>query len=96
MRDVDVAWPFPASIGAVGLPFTEQDARDPNRRCLPITPEIATALAAAERAVGVERSLAEPFSDVSYAWTRGPGSINVALRQLLPDQPVTCENGGAW
>lgn len=95
--DVDaVRWPYPGPIDAVGLPYAEQGAIVANSRCLPISRAGAAALAAAERAVGHERPLTAPHSDISYTWTRGPGSINVALRQLLPDQPLTCRDGGAW
>jgi hypothetical protein len=95
--DVDaVRWPVPSSIDKVGLPYTQQGLVVENSRCLPITRELAAALAAAERAVGYERSIAEPFVDFSYAWERGPGSIGVGLRLLLPDQPLTCLDGGAW
>lgn len=95
--DIDaVRWPFPSSIDRIGLPYTEQGAVVENSRCLPITRELAAALAAAERVVGYARSIAEPYVDFTYAWARGPGSINVGLRLLLPDQPVTCLDGGAW
>jgi hypothetical protein len=95
--DVDqVRWPFPGPIDAVGLAYMEQGAIVANSRCLPISRAVAAALAAAERVVGHERPMTGPYSDVSYAWARGPGSVNVALRQLLPDQPLTCRDGGAW
>ncbi len=95
--DIDaVRWPFPSLIDKIGLPYTQQGTVVENSRCLSITRELAAALAAAERAVGYERSIAEPYVDLSYAWARGPGSINVGLRMLLPDQPVTCLDGGAW
>ncbi|HEY8198566.1 MAG TPA: hypothetical protein VIF44_02255, partial [Candidatus Limnocylindrales bacterium] len=91
-----VHWPLPSSIDTVGQPFTEQGTLVANSRCLPIGRELAVALAAAERVVGHERSLVAPYTDFFYAWKRGPGSVDVALRQLLPDQPVTCRDGGAW
>jgi hypothetical protein len=95
--DVDaVRWPFPGPIDAVGLPYTEQGVLVANSRCLPIDRAGAVALAAAERAVGHERAVTAPYNDLSYAWERGPGSVNVALRQLLPDQLVTCRDGGDW
>ncbi|MET1232893.1 MAG: hypothetical protein ABWY52_08605 [Candidatus Limnocylindrales bacterium] len=95
--DIDVVrWPFPATIDRIGLPYAQQGAVVENSRCLPITRELATIMAAAERVVGYERTIDEPYVDFSYAWARGPGSINVGLRMLLPDQPVTCLEGGAW
>jgi hypothetical protein len=92
----DVHWPLPSSIDTIGQPFTEQGTLVANSRCLPISRELAVALAAAERAVGHERSLGAPYTDFFYAWKRGPGSVDVALRPLMPDQPVTCRDGGAW
>ncbi len=95
--DVDhVHWPLPSSVDTVGRPFAQQGTVVEHGRCLPITHALALALAAAEREVGYERSLAAPYTDFPYAWQRGPGSVSVALRQLLPDQPVTCVGGGAW
>ena len=95
--DVDaVRWPFVAPIDRVGQPFAEQGVVVQGTRCLPITREVAAALAAAEHAIGYERSILAPYTDLPYAWKRGPGSVSVALRQLLPDQQVTCVGGGAW
>lgn len=95
--DVDaVRWPFPFSIDAIGAPYTAQGRIVGNSRCLPITRELAAELAAAERAVGYERSIADPYTELSYAWARGPGSVNVTVRLLLPDQPATCVDGGTW
>jgi len=91
-----VHWPLPSSIDTIGQPFTEQGRLVANSRCLPISRELAVALAAAEREVGHERSLVAPYTDFFYAWKRGPGSLDVALRALMPDQPVTCTDGGAW
>ncbi|HVQ22045.1 MAG TPA: hypothetical protein VMT36_02125 [Candidatus Saccharimonadia bacterium] len=95
--DADVVrWPLPSSIDRIGQPFAERGTLVANSRCLPVTWGLAVALAAAEHAVGYERSIVAPYTELAYAWKRGPGSIGVALRQLLPDQPVTCLDGGAW
>ena len=95
--DVDVVrWPFPSSIDRIGAPYTAQGRIVENSRCLPITRAVATELAAAERAVGYERSIADPYTELPYSWERGPGSVNVTVRPLLPDQPLTCLGGGAW
>jgi hypothetical protein len=95
--DVDaVRWPFPFSIDAIGTPYTAYGRIVANSRCLPITRGLAAELAAAELAVGYERSITDPYTELPYAWARGPGSIDVALRLLLPDQPATCIGGGTW
>ena len=71
--DVDaVHWPFAVPIDRVGQPFAEQGAVVQGSRCLPITRELAVAVAAAEHAVGYERSLDAPYTDFFYAWKRGP------------------------
>jgi hypothetical protein len=91
-----VHWPFPFSIDVIGAPYTAEGRIVENSRCLPITRGLTSELAAAERAVGYDRSLTAPYTDLPYAWARGPGSIDVAVRVLLPDQPTTCIGGGAW
>ncbi len=95
--DVDaVHWPFPSSIDAIGVPYTVQGRIVENSRCQPITRRLAAELAAAELAAGYERSLADTYTEFSYSWARGPGSVDVTVRLLLPDQPLTCLDGGAW
>jgi hypothetical protein len=95
--DVDrVHWPLPSSVDTVGQPFAEEGTVVEHSRCLPITHALAMALTAAELDAGYARSLAVPYTDLPYAWARGRGSISVALRQLMPDQPVSCIGGGAW
>ncbi|HEY8169051.1 MAG TPA: hypothetical protein VIF84_10065 [Candidatus Limnocylindrales bacterium] len=95
--DVDeIDWPFSTPIDAIGTAYTRPGTNATESRCLPVTREIAEALATAERDVGNERVLGDASSDFSYAWARGPGSMSVELRQLLPDQASTCLAGGAW
>jgi hypothetical protein len=91
-----VRWPFQVPIEAVGLPYVQHGGIVPNSRCMPTPRDLAADLAAAEGSVGYERSLTGPYTDFSYSWAAGPGSVSIALRQLLPDQAVTCLEGGAW
>jgi hypothetical protein len=47
-------------------------------------------LAAAEAAMGVERSLDDPYVSNVYGWKRGEGALAVATRWLLPNELPDC------
>ena len=50
----------------------------------------AERLAAAEASRGVRRSLDEPYVSNVYGWRRGNGTLVVATRWLLPNEPSDC------
>lgn len=103
--DVDaVRWPFPQPLSELGTTFTVDGRLAERSSCLPITLETAAAMSAAEAQVqpfdedlgAMGRDLHAPFEQQTYGWARGPGQVTVTTRILLPDQPLSCEEGGRW
>ena len=84
----EVPWPFFGRIDEVG---TTRPGGDPQgERCLVIGPAEFERLAAAEAALGMERSPGDPYASNVYRWRRGNGELVVATRWLLPHEPSTC------
>jgi hypothetical protein len=84
----EVPWPLAGGIDRVG---TTRPSGDPlGERCAVVGGPWAERLAAAEAAVGVVRSLDEPYVSNVYRWRRGNGALVVATRWLLPNEPADC------
>jgi len=84
----EMPWPFAGRIDQIG---TTRPGGDPlGERCIVIGRQAVERLSAAEAAMGVERSLDEPYVSNVYGWKRGNGMLNVATRWLLPHEPSDC------
>ncbi len=84
----DVPWPLAGRIDQVG---TTRPGGDPQgERCLVIGPREFERLAAAELAVGMERSQDDAYVTNVYRWRRGNGELVVITRWLLPHEPSDC------
>jgi hypothetical protein len=88
-----VPWPLAGRIDQVG---TTGPGGDPQgERCLVIGPREFGLLAAAEAAMGVERSPDDPYVTNVHRWQRGNGALVVATRWLLPNEPSDCRVAGS-
>ena len=81
-------WPIAGRIDQIG---TTRPGGDPlGERCIVVGRQAVKRLAAAEAAMGVERSLDDPYVSNEYGWKRGNGALVVATRWLLPNEPSDC------
>jgi len=81
-------WPFIGQIDQVGT--TRPGGDQLGERCIVVGRQAVERLAAAEAAMGVERSLDDPYVTNVYGWKRGNGALVVATRWLLPNEPSDC------